>query len=284
MASQELTGSQLQALLDILIHYETYAEAQSFQSPEAIEKYGWPFVDCDVDGKPVKPHGLSSSPLLQILLTRLLLGAPAVRDLSKEFWPVKFKGIMKLFGDADLSDSYDKGTLGTRKRLATAASVIHEAVTGALLSGVSHDVLPDLHCPYDRKNADDLMRAWHDCISHIVYGNMIDEIFDQLTRTEDLESHSSALKAAVEYAEIYIATFLHQVFVLSAEGPYLLKLIENIHRLLPYSLIGQTLRLGNAATMINAMSKLFLSKVSVGAISNWIGLTSNAANGMNFSE
>lgn len=285
MASEnELTAPQLRALLDILIHHETYAEVQSFQHAQAIETYGWPFVDRDETGKPAKPHNLSSSPLLQLLLTRILLEAPAVRDLSIEFWPVKFKGIMKQLGDADLSDSYDKGTLGTRKRLATAASVIHEAVTRGLLSGVSCDALPDLHSSYDRDKAEHLTKAWRDCVSHLVYGNLIDEIFDQLTQTEDFEAHSPALKAAIEYAELYIATFLHQTFILSAEGPYLLKLIENVHRLVPYTVIGQTLRLGNAASMINAMSRLFLSKLSMGAISNWIGLTSNAANGMNLSE
>ncbi|KAI0430363.1 hypothetical protein F5Y09DRAFT_307937 [Xylaria sp. FL1042] len=282
--SEGLTAPQLRALLDILIHHETYAEVQSFQTPEAIEGYGWPFVDCDNKGGLAKPHGPSSSPLLQLLLTRLVLGAPAVRDLSTEFWPVKFKGIMKQLGDADLSDSYEKGTLGTRKRLATAASTVHEAVTRGLLSGVSYDHLPDLHGQYDRKKAEDLVKAWRDCICRLVYGNLIDEIFDQLAHTEDLEAHSPALKGAVEYAELHIATFLHQVFVLSAEGPYLLKLIENVHRLVPYSVIGQTLRVGNAASMINAMSRLFLSKVSMRAISNWIGLTSNAADGMNLMQ
>ncbi|KAI1121130.1 hypothetical protein F5Y10DRAFT_108893 [Nemania abortiva] len=284
MVPGDLTAPQLRALLDILIHHETYAEVQSFQSPEAIETYGWPFVDRNEEGRPVGPHNLSSSPLLQLLLTRLVLSAPAVRDLSAEFWPVKFKGIMKRFGEADLSDSYEKGTLGTRKRLAAAASVIHEVVTRGLLSGISYDALPDLHSPYDRERAEDLMKAWRDCVYYLVYGNLIDEIFDQLTRTDDLEAHSPALQGAVEYAEIYIATFLHQTFILSAEGPYLLKLIENIHRLVPYTVIGNTLRLGNAASMISAMSRLFLSKVSVGAISNWIGLTSNASDGMNLMQ
>jgi hypothetical protein len=284
MASGNLTAPQLRALLDILVHYETYAEVQSFRRPESIENYGWPFVDRNSKGKPANPHVPSSSPLLQLLLTRLLLDAPAVRDLSTEFWPVKFKGIMKQFGDADLSDSYDKGTLGTRKRLATAASVVHEAVTRGLLSGISHEILPDLHRPYDMRKAEDLSRAWHDCICQLVYGKLIDEIFDQLTQSKVLEDHSPALRGAIEYAEVYLAAFLHQTFILSAEGPYLLKLIENVHKLIPYTAIGQTLRVGNAASMINAMSRLFLSKVSVGAISNWIGLTSNAADGMNLRE
>ncbi|KAI2642744.1 hypothetical protein GGS21DRAFT_190620 [Xylaria nigripes] len=282
--SDILSPPQLDALLDILVHHETYAEVQSFRNPEAIESYGWPFVSRDDRGWPVEPHRPSSSPMLQLLLTRLLLHAPAVRDLSTDFWPVTFKEIMRKFGDADLSDSYDKGTLGTRKRLATAASVVHEALTRGLLSGVSHATLPDLSCPYDREKTEDLTKAWHDCVCQIVYGDLVDQIFDQLTQTDDLEAHSPALKGAVEYAQLHIAAFLHQVFIISAEGPYLLRIIENVHRLVPYTVISQTLRVGNAATMINAISRLFLSKVSLGTISNWIGLTSSPADGMNLMQ
>jgi hypothetical protein len=78
-----------------------------------------------------------------------------------------------------------------------------------------------------------------------------------------------------------LATLLHQVFVLSPEGPYLLGLMESVHRLAPYSMIKQTLRISNAASMISGLTKLFLAKMSVGAMSNWIGLTRNADDGMN---
>jgi len=61
----------------------------------------------------------------------------------------------------------------------------------------------------------------------------------------------------------------------------LLKLAENVHKLVPYSVIRQTLRIGNAATMIAGMMKLLLAKMSVGSISNWLGLTQNADDGMN---
>lgn len=80
---------------------------------------------------------------------------------------------------------------------------------------------------------------------------------------------------------ISLATLVHHVFVLSPEGPYLLKLLENVHRLLPYSMIKQTLRIGNAATMLNGMVRLLLAKMGVGALSNWVGLTQNADDGMN---
>lgn len=74
---------------------------------------------------------------------------------------------------------------------------------------------------------------------------------------------------------------IHYVFILSPEGPYLLKLLENVHKLLPYSMVKQTLRIGNAASMLNGMVRLLLAKMGVGALSNWVGLTQNADDGMN---
>ncbi|KAI1633090.1 PX-associated-domain-containing protein [Biscogniauxia mediterranea] len=281
MSSTTLSPPQLEALLDILVHHETYSEVLSFRDPEAIDRYGYPFIDAKTRKKACAGEEKSASPMLQLLLTRVVLPVPGVRDLPPEFWNEKFKGIMRRFGDAELSESYDKGTLGLRKRLASAASVIHESVTRGLLNGVPIDRLPNLRGQYDAKNAEDLVRAWDDSVHQLVYGNLIDELFEQFTNSGDIEAHSPAVKAAVEYAIIYLATFLHHVFVLSPEGPYLLKLLSNVHTLIPYTVMGQTLRIGNAGTMIAGFVRLFLAKVSVGAFSNWIGLTQGASDGMN---
>jgi len=78
-----------------------------------------------------------------------------------------------------------------------------------------------------------------------------------------------------------LASFIHHVFVITPEGPYLLKLIENAHKMIPYSMVRQTLRVGNAATMINAMMKIFLAKTSVATITNWMGWTTDADEGVN---
>jgi hypothetical protein len=77
------------------------------------------------------------------------------------------------------------------------------------------------------------------------------------------------------------ASFLHHVFIMSPDGQYLVRLLENAHRLIPYMVIKQTLRVGNAATMINGMVRLVLAKLSVTAVTNWIGLTNNSNDGMN---
>ena len=60
-----------------------------------------------------------------------------------------------------------------------------------------------------------------------------------------------------------------------------MRLIENGHKLVPYGIMRQTLRVGNVATMMNGMLKLLLSKVSTASLTNWVGITSGADEGMN---
>jgi hypothetical protein len=81
-----------------------------------------------------------------------------------------------------------------------------------------------------------------------------------------------------------LASFLHHVFIVSPDGQYLLRLLENVHRLIPYMMVRQTLRVGNAATMINAMVRLVLAKLSVTGVTNWLGLTNNPNDGMNLMQ
>jgi|SRR6187551_448229 len=78
-----------------------------------------------------------------------------------------------------------------------------------------------------------------------------------------------------------LASFIHHVFVVSSEGQYLLKLIENTHKMVPYLMMGKIFKYGNAATMLNAMVKLLLTKLSLTSLSNWAGITQNPYEGMN---
>lgn len=65
------------------------------------------------------------------------------------------------------------------------------------------------------------------------------------------------------------------------KGQTILALIERINKLIPYGLVRQTLKVGNVATMISGMTKLFLAKVSLTSFTNWMGLTQAADEGMN---
>lgn len=283
--SSPLSPVQLRALFDILNHNETYREAESFKRSYAIREYGYPFA-ADIPSQRKNPpdyHPKSKSPLLQLFLTKCVLTVPRMTELPPEFWPLNFQGIMTKLADANLSESYDKGTLGTRKTLATGASVIHEALTRGLLEGVeTDDHRVDLkNATYDTTRASEFDRAWNDCVHELIHGDLADELFDQLTASPDFEAHSPAVKVATDYAVLNVASLLHHIFVLSPEGQYLLKLIENVYKLIPFGMIRQTLRIGNAATMINGMMRIFLAKMSMGAVTNWIGLTTGAEDGMN---
>ena len=77
---------------------------------------------------------------------------------------------------------------------------------------------------------------------------------------------------------------MHFTLILSPKGQYLLKLIDNANKLVPYMVIRQTLKIGNAATMINAMMRVILAKVSVTSVTNWIGLTQSNDDGMNLMQ
>lgn len=273
-----LTAPQLRALFDILTHHETYAEVESFKRSTAIDEYGYPFADAR------SRDARSSSPLLQLLLTRLVLPMPGVKDLEPDFWNVKFKGIMKNFADADLSESYDKAALGTRKTLATAAAAFHEAITRGMLGGLPRVADPSQESAHKFGAAKDLEKAWDHVVHEAVYGDLVDKLFDFAVKSDDFESYSPEVKDAIDYALIHMATIMHKIFVLSPEGQYLLKLIESTHKLIPYSLVCQTLRVGNAATMISGILRIFLAKMSIGGLTNWIGITQGASDGQNLMQ
>lgn len=78
-----------------------------------------------------------------------------------------------------------------------------------------------------------------------------------------------------------LASFMHYTLILSPKGQYLLKLIDNAHKLIPYMAIRQALKIGNIATMISALMKIILAKMSVASLTNWIGLTDTRDDGMN---
>lgn len=192
--SDTLTAPQLHALFDILTHYGTYSEVECFKDANAISTYGYPFAS---SAGVIKKE--SSVPLMATVLRAIVLPVPGVRDLPTDFWPVKFQGILTKLGEADLSESYDKGSLGSRKTLATAASVMHESVSRGLIGGLPKGSPRDLNGHYDRAKATDLVRAWEDVLHELVYGDLVSALFDRIAEKPDIEGHSLGVQAAVDY-------------------------------------------------------------------------------------
>lgn len=273
MADTTLTPAQSAALFDVLTHCETYREIEDFKQPGAIHKYGPPFQD---------DKSKTTSPILQTLISKFILPLPGLRDVSTDFWKVRISDIIDELSQAELSESFDKGILGIRKTLATAISALIEYPARACLGGLPEAKEKKSESrQYDVKNPDDVLQAWQDCLQALVYGNLIDELFAKAAETDDLSKHDTLVQGMHEFVLVNIASIMHYTLILSPEGPTMLRLIGSVHGMLPYSVVRQTLKVGNVATMISGVMRIILAKVSVSAVTNWIGLSSGADEGMN---
>ncbi|KAF1926603.1 uncharacterized protein M421DRAFT_67235 [Didymella exigua CBS 183.55] len=279
MSTPPLAPAQTHALFDVLVHRQMYAEVEAFKHPTTIGRYGHPFRKAD--GAP------TSSPLLQTMLNKLALTNPALQPLGRAFWQDKVQALLARLAEAELSESYDRGAIGSRRALATAASSIAEYVARGMLGGYAVEQQAAdgaSQRDYDARDAADVLAAWDECARSLVYGDLLDRLLDTVAATDRLDEHCSLVRAGHEYVLVNVASFLHHVFVMSPDGQYLVRLLENVDRLLPYYVIKQTLRVGNAASMVNAMVRLVLAKLSVTAMTNWIGLTNSANDGMNLMQ
>ncbi|KZL75573.1 conserved fungal protein [Colletotrichum tofieldiae] len=281
-----LDAEQIKALFNILTHFETYHEIEEFKKPETVSNYGYPFAQSAGAGAGpgVTYASESSAPLLQSLFTRFVLKLPGVSTFAPEFWNVQVQGILTNLAEADLSESYDKGALGIRKTLATASSTVIETVARGMIGGAPYSDPAKRPTKYSLESARDLAHAWDDAMHDLVYEDLCDDLLDHLAETDDFDSHSPMTRAANEYIILHLASLAHQVLIVSPEGQYLVKLMEQVHKMVPYNMVRQTLKVGNAATMIAGMMKIFLAKLSVGSVSNWFGITKDAADGMNLMQ
>jgi hypothetical protein len=184
MASLQLSPIQANALFDILTHYETYSE---------IESWKWP------DGVWRKETRSSKSPLLRLMFKSFIMTLPGISTLPSDFWQNKIGSLIASLSEAGLSESFDKGYLGTRKTLSTAHSAIIENLARGYLGGCpgAHDFPSERR--YDRSNAEDLKRAWNEAIHQAVYGNLIDELFDAFRSSEQIEDLSPMVQAALKH-------------------------------------------------------------------------------------
>src|SRR5438105_3844313 len=101
MPPSTLSQAQAHALFDILTHWEIYAEIESFKYPDTIQNYGPPFTK-DTGNAP-------SAPLLQLLVQKFAITLPGLSQVTPEFWEELCHQLLKELGDAELSESYDKG-------------------------------------------------------------------------------------------------------------------------------------------------------------------------------
>lgn len=190
-ATQELTGTQLHALIDILSHREVYAEIEDFRFPGALSTYGPPF-----QASKDRP---STSPALQALVTRFICNLPGLQDVSQAFWQQQIYAIIEDFEKAELSESYDKGHLGIRKTLATAISALIEYPVRGVFAGFDEPEAGVKDRKYDTTKAKDLQQAFKDLMQQTVYGDLLDDMFAKTAETDKLADHHPLVQAAHEF-------------------------------------------------------------------------------------
>ncbi|KAK8221404.1 PX-associated-domain-containing protein [Phyllosticta capitalensis] len=275
MSSPQLSPAQAHALFDILTHQETYSEIELFKDPQAIHKYGYPF--------PKEQGQLCVAPIMHTLFSKFMLSFPGLCDVPVEFWSDRILSIMEKLAAGDLSESYDKGAIGLRKTMSTASSAILEYPAKGILGGYPKKEV-NTNRVYDMSQAADIMQGWEDFSQELIYGDMMDTLFDKVAETDDLTQHPVLIQVAHEYILVNLASLVHHILIVNPEGQTLMRMLDNIHRLIPYAIMRQTLKIGNVATMINGMLKIILAKVSIGSITNWAGLSKGADEGMNLMQ
>lgn len=187
--SNSLSATQSAALLDILTHYETYSEIREFRKPGALDHYGPPFT--------AESKKQSTSPALQSLVSRFALTVPGLKDVPQDFWKVQIYEIIEALEKANLSESYDKGSVGSRKTLATAVSALIEYPVRGTYGGFAEIDDPD--DKYDLNSADDLSRGFRNFVDQCIYGTVLEDLVKKAAETDKLEEHTNSIKAVHEF-------------------------------------------------------------------------------------
>lgn len=187
--TETLSPSQSAALFDILTHYDTYAQIREFRRPGSLTHYGPPFNVAN--SKP------STSPFLQTLVSRFLLKIPGLDNLPEKWWKVQCYEIIENLEKANLSESYDRGVIGSRKTLATAISALIEYPVRGTYGGFPEIKERDEN--YDVTKAEDLSRGFRDFLNDCIYGDVLAEMVQKTAETDRLEDHPPLTKAVHEY-------------------------------------------------------------------------------------
>ena len=192
--SYNLTPKQLHALLDVLTHHQAYSEIESFKISTSIRTFGRPF-GLDINGQD------ASSLLIQLLLRKFILILPGLRDVDPHFWSDGIPKLATALADANLSESYDKGSIGIRKTLSTAVASLAEAVSRGILGGFTARKYSTKPCS-EPGTFEDLEEAWTDFLHQSLYGDMLNRLLAKTSQTDQLSQHEPCVQKAHEYVLI----------------------------------------------------------------------------------
>ncbi|KAL8699143.1 MAG: hypothetical protein Q9201_006171 [Fulgogasparrea decipioides] len=193
MPGEELSSKEAHALFDILTSHVTLTEIEDLKYPKTIATFGPPLQS--------SATSKTSSPLLRILLQSFVLNIPGLRNVTSHFWTDSINKLTTALDDANLSESYDKGSVGIRRTLSTALASIVESVSRGRLGGYPKQSVKQ-DGQYDQTNPDDVVKAWDDFLQRIIYGDLLDKMFLKAAETDQLSDHEPVVQAAHQYALI----------------------------------------------------------------------------------
>ncbi|KAJ5034975.1 uncharacterized protein L3040_008242 [Drepanopeziza brunnea f. sp. 'multigermtubi'] len=273
MTTEQLSPTQARALLDILSHHEAYAELRDLRQPGFLARSGPPFK---TDGS--QPNEM---PLMHALFSSFIVPLPGLKDVSLDFYQAKCQELVDELAQADLSESYCAGYIGIRKTLATATAALVGAPARGYYGGFPQRALSRTDPVYDTSKPEDVVAAFQDLLQRLVYDTLLDETFAKTAATDKLEDHSSLVQAAHEYILVIMASFLHYILIITPEGQTMLQMMKQANALVPYTAIRSTLKIGNAATMINGVMKILLTKMTLNSVTSFFGITNSSDAGWN---
>jgi hypothetical protein len=184
-----LSSAQSAALFDILTHHDTFAEIQDFRAPGSLKHYGPPFTS--------EHQSPSTFPALQGLVSKFILSLPGLRDVPEAFWKHQVHDIIEDLERANLSESYDKGAIGSRKTLATAVSALIEYPVRGTAGGVRK--VQDFNPHYNLSNGEDLSRAFRDFMDAVIYGTALQDVVKKMEETDKITDHEPLVQATHEF-------------------------------------------------------------------------------------
>lgn len=198
MASNEkdpsLTPTQLNALFDILTHTETFSEVRGLRYEAPVSCFGPPLTPLHA--------GTSPFPLLQLLMSKFI-----GQSLYSEAGWADWLAMVQRLCAANLSDSYDKAFLGLRKHAATGIAAALESVARGVLAGAPRDPHVKLALlntkRYDKHSAEQLEQAWDDAVQGMLYGDLLDRVFDAVEASPDINDMPTVARTALDYFMIW---------------------------------------------------------------------------------
>jgi len=153
-----------------------------------------------------------SAPVYRVLHQDFITTFPGSCNLPSSFWTERFFGIVNRWR---VTASFDKGTLGLRSTLASLSSSVVEALARARFIGLEKHEGPmqasggsiDVHAKTlngtvsnSHGKLEKLAVSWQNMCQNLIYGNLVDELFDALPTTNRIDQLTPAIDMSVEFA------------------------------------------------------------------------------------